>query len=82
MWLRDLLPRDIPAARILTFGYNANIIGAGSGLISDFATVFLSGLTQQREMVSICKFSYFVGFLLGARTQPEVSSSSDTPWAE
>lgn len=24
MWIRDILPIDIPNARILTFGYNAN----------------------------------------------------------
>ncbi len=26
MWPRDLLPQDVPQARILTFGYDASVI--------------------------------------------------------
>lgn len=26
-WIEDFLPKDIPNARILTYGYNANVIG-------------------------------------------------------
>jgi hypothetical protein len=29
-WLRDLLPADFPDARILTFGYDANLTGSSS----------------------------------------------------
>jgi hypothetical protein len=27
-WLEEYLPRDIPNARILTYGYNADVLGA------------------------------------------------------
>ena len=26
-WIEDFLPQDIPNARILTYGYNADVIG-------------------------------------------------------
>lgn len=28
MWLRDFLPEKIPNARILTYGFNSNVLGA------------------------------------------------------
>lgn len=81
MWLRDLLPRDIPRARILTFGYNANIHdGAGTGLIRDFVREFLPGLRHMRTRVNMRQLLQLVVFLTGAiRTQPEVSFLLDTP---
>lgn len=30
MWPRDLLPTDVPNARILTFGYDADVVKLGS----------------------------------------------------
>jgi hypothetical protein len=39
-WPRDLLPLDIPEARILTYGYDADVIGssqADEGKINNFS---------------------------------------------
>jgi protein SERAC1 len=39
LWPRDLLPEDLPSARIMTFGYDADVVGliktAGSNTLRD-----------------------------------------------
>ncbi|KAK3695737.1 hypothetical protein B0T22DRAFT_456099 [Podospora appendiculata] len=45
-WPRDLLPRYFPNARIMTFGYNANILrNAVDGAILEFGNTLLTDLT-------------------------------------
>ena len=46
----DFLPRDVPGARILTFGYNANVcFGSSRAEVIDHAKDLLSSLFDERE---------------------------------
>ena len=57
MWLRDALPTRIPAARIMVYGYNANLISdVSTGRIRTFADTFLEGLLRMRRtnQVRLC----------------------------
>ncbi|KAF2872260.1 hypothetical protein BDV95DRAFT_379284 [Massariosphaeria phaeospora] len=48
LWLRDLLPQDLPGARIYTYGYPAEVLFSKSvGDIIDFSRRFLSELKGQ-----------------------------------
>ncbi|KAJ3918020.1 Alpha/Beta hydrolase protein, partial [Lentinula edodes] len=50
MWLRDRLPEQIPAARVITYGYNANVYSDVSmGRMRTFAETFLERLRYIRE---------------------------------
>lgn len=50
MWLRDLLPNDLPNSRIMTFGYNANVLdNTATGTLADFRQSFLSSLSAMRN---------------------------------
>jgi hypothetical protein len=49
-WLKDFLPQDVPNARIMTFGYNANVVfGNTTADIIDHAKGLLSSLIDKRE---------------------------------
>ena len=52
-WPRDLLSRDIKNARILTFGYDANVVGmrtpASQNSLDDHARGLVGDLTRLRE---------------------------------
>lgn len=49
MWLYDLLPTDLPNARIMTYGYNSNLAeDATTGRIRDFAKGLLNDLDNYR----------------------------------
>ncbi|KIW35358.1 uncharacterized protein PV07_02057 [Cladophialophora immunda] len=49
-WLQDFLPLQIPDARVLTFGYNADAaFGQSTGEIVDHAKSLLSSLVDKRE---------------------------------
>jgi hypothetical protein len=50
MWLQDLLPEKLPQARIMTFGYNADMINNYStSNIRDHARKLLSLLRNKRD---------------------------------
>ncbi|KAJ3847439.1 Alpha/Beta hydrolase protein, partial [Lentinula lateritia] len=50
MWLRDCLPEQIPAARVIAYGYNANVYSDVSmGRMRTFAETFLERLRYIRE---------------------------------
>jgi hypothetical protein len=52
MWLRDLLPHDIPNARILTYGYDADTRSfshMSTQNIFRHAESFISELTRERR---------------------------------
>ncbi|KAJ7290249.1 Alpha/Beta hydrolase protein [Mycena rebaudengoi] len=50
MWLRDSLPEHFPGVRVLTYGYNANVISdVSTGRIRTFAETFLEKLKQERD---------------------------------
>jgi hypothetical protein len=53
-WLRDFLPHQIPDARIMTFGYNADIaFGQSTAEIVDHAKSLLASLVD-RERSRMC----------------------------
>ncbi|KAF8234302.1 hypothetical protein L208DRAFT_1262445, partial [Tricholoma matsutake] len=63
LWLRDLLPKRIPRARILTYGYNAytrgnklaneSIYSIGQKLLADLATDRDGSNIQQRPIIFV-----------------------------
>ena len=49
-WLKDFLPQQIPDARIMTFGYNADVaFGQSTAEIIDHAKRLLASLVDKRE---------------------------------
>lgn len=49
-WLRDFLPQQIPDARIMTFGYNADVaFGQSTAEVVDHAKSLLTSLVDKRE---------------------------------
>jgi hypothetical protein len=49
-WLKDFLPQQIPDARIMTFGYNADAaFGQSTAEVIDHAKSLLSSLVDKRE---------------------------------
>ena len=49
-WLKDFLPRQIPDARIMTFGYNAAAaFGQSTAEVTDHAKSLLSSLVDKRD---------------------------------
>ncbi|OQE35114.1 hypothetical protein PENCOP_c014G06499, partial [Penicillium coprophilum] len=48
-WLGDLLPVDIPDARIMTFGYDANVRGSSLNTFKDSARLLLHHLLLKRD---------------------------------
>lgn len=55
MWLRDFLPTIFPNCRIMTYGYNANVVFGSMGTIRTHAKYFLEniGLERGKKDVSI-----------------------------
>jgi hypothetical protein len=49
-WLKDFLPQDVPDARVMTFGYNADAaFGNTTADIIDHAKGLLTSLVDKRE---------------------------------
>jgi len=58
LWLRDLLPKKIPDARILSYGYDANTRGheqLSVETLDGHAIALVSKLALIREETSVCK---------------------------
>lgn len=50
MWLRDFLPRDVPNARVYTYGYPSTLQRSGSrARLLDYTTHFLEELLRLCE---------------------------------
>ena len=61
LWPRDLLPRDIPTARILLFSYNSNVtFNVASGTLRDYAIALLERLRNKRNQ-PVLQTNPFVG---------------------
>ena len=78
-WLRDFLPLDIPKARILTWGYDANTHSTSrisAQYIYDHARTLVSDLSLKRSLTEVQEpFSDNTRFLLRTfqtRTRPIV----------
>ncbi|KAI9460337.1 hypothetical protein F5148DRAFT_259058 [Russula earlei] len=60
MWLRDLLPEQVPDARVLLYGYNANLVkDASRSRIKEHARLFIRSLKglegiQKRRIIFVC----------------------------
>ena len=53
LWLRDLLPQEIPHARIFTWGYDANVTSTSATSIQnidDHAVELLGELVRERRI--------------------------------
>lgn len=49
-WLKDFLPLQIPDARVMTFGYNADAaFGQSTAEVADHAKSLLASLVDKRE---------------------------------
>ncbi len=49
-WLQDFLPLDVKGARVLNYGYNANVVfGNSTADIWDHAQSLLGSLIDERE---------------------------------
>lgn len=60
-WLRDLLPTDIPNARICSWGYDANTHSTSpisAQYLYDHATTLISDLCLKRSMTNVLKYLY------------------------
>jgi hypothetical protein len=54
MWLDDLLPEQLPNARIMSFGYNSRVYGdATSARIKDHAKGLLNAFDNLRRDKSV-----------------------------
>lgn len=60
-WLRDLLPHDVPQARIFSWGYDANT-HAGSRVsckyLYDYALALVSDLCRKRKLTDVRVAAY------------------------
>jgi len=53
-WLQDFLPKQIPDARIMTFGYNAAVaFGQSTAEVIDHAKSLLASLVDKREELEV-----------------------------
>ena len=63
LWLRDLLVHEIPPARILTYGYDADTRGKEqltSQTMYDHAETFVAKLVLFRKKTNVCKSDHAV----------------------
>lgn len=74
MWLRDFLPRDIPQARILLYGYDSRIVNSQSrSILADFSSNFIVKFNAMRaQSHSENRPVIFIGHSLGCLMIKEV----------
>ena len=74
MWLRDYLPKDVPNARVLTYGYPSQLQGNMSrSILSDYSDSFARQLLDMRASARV-SWSADSGELLAE--DPAVSRSA------
>lgn len=76
-WPQDLLPKDLPTARIMTFGYDADVVGivktAGSNTLRDHGKSLANDLGMRRARSnSIMRPLIFVAHSLGGLVVEQV----------
>ena len=54
LWLKELLPRSLPGARVYTFGYDSDIFSRSNADIGDFSRRLLSQLNLERQSEAVC----------------------------
>ena len=54
LWLRDFLPKDIPGARVFSFGYPAEVFcSLGTGNLDTFGRSLLERLKRERRQKEV-----------------------------
>lgn len=54
-WLRDLIPNDLPGARVFSYGYPADVFCTfATGTIDTFARSLLESLKRERRSKDVC----------------------------
>lgn len=74
MWLRDFLPRDLPQARVLLYGYDSHIVNSQSrSILADFSSNFIAKFNAMRSQShSEDRPVIFIGHSLGCLMIKEV----------
>jgi hypothetical protein len=84
MWLKDLLPRDVNGIRIMSYGYNTNLVGCTvDDQFLDYRRHFIHMLVNSRSSAEVyrplsCSCMLWVNSI--ARRVPGQSYSSGTVW--
>jgi hypothetical protein len=86
MWLKDFLPRDVKGIRIMSYGYNTNLVGhtVDDGFL-DYKRHFIQMLVNSRSSAEVRRTISSSGFCMVrvnaiARRGPGQSYSSVTVW--
>ena len=56
MWLQDFLPKDIKGIKIMTYGYNTELVGANTGRLLDHRRDLIQQIESARispEVVTV-----------------------------
>jgi hypothetical protein len=54
MWLRDFLPRDVRGVRIMSYGYNSNLVGhTVDDVFLDYKRHFIHMLVNSRSSAEV-----------------------------
>jgi hypothetical protein len=84
MWLKDLLPRDVNGIRIMSYGYNTNLVGCTvDDQFLDYRRHFIHMLVNSRSSAEVCRplsCSCVLRVNSIARRGPGQSYSSGTVW--
>jgi hypothetical protein len=55
LWLRDSLLKDLPSARVFTYGYDSTFVfSRGTGTLRDFARGLLEDVRSERRLPEVC----------------------------
>jgi hypothetical protein len=86
-WLREFLPFDIPNARILSWGYDANTHSTSpisTQSLYDHAKTLISDLCLKRRLTEVLELWMKINPLIyeRRRLRPALSFSSLTAWEE
>lgn len=79
VWPRDLLPKEIPNARVLSFGYSADIYNNPNiGLIREHARTLLNLVNDERPSKISTRPIVFVAHSLGGLVVKQVSLAANS----
>jgi hypothetical protein len=55
LWLRDSLLKDLPSARVFTYGYDSTFVfSRGTSTLRDFARGLLEDVRSERRLPEVC----------------------------
>jgi hypothetical protein len=53
MWLQDFLPNDIKGIRIMTYGYNTELVGTNTGRLLDHRRDLIQQIQSARSSLEV-----------------------------